>query len=307
MIKKTIEISRQAVHLSAKLDQLIVQPFDEPKESARSIPCEDIGVLVIDEPRCSITQGAMEALLRHGAVVVVCGRNHLPAGLLLPTNTHTEQVQRLGEQIGTSQPTRKRLWKQLVQNKVANHAAIHAEDPAASRKLRVLVKEVRSGDTTNVEGQAARVHWEAWRRSTRNLNGFKRNPDGADTPNALLNYGYAILRAAVARAIVSAGLHPALGLHHHNRSNAYCLADDLMEPLRPLIDRRAQGLLNQGCEELDQSAKAVLLGVLIETVVADDQRGPLMVALPQLLGSLVRCYRKESDRLLSLVLPEADV
>ena len=306
VIKKTIEISRQAVHLSAKLDQLVVQPFDEPKDAARSIPCEDIGVLLIDEPKCSITQGALEAVLKHGAAVVICGRDHLPAGLLLPTCSHTEQVQRLREQIGVSKPTQKRIWKQIVQGKIHNHAAILPEGDPARRKLITLIKEVRSGDTTNVEGQAARVHWDAWRRGVESLKGFRRNPDGVDPPNVFLNYGYAVLRAAVARALVSAGLHPALGLHHHNRSNAFCLADDLMEPLRPAVDRRVRGLLAEGAAELDQVAKAQLLHVLTDTVMMDDQRGPLMVALPQVTASLVRGYRNETDRLLLPTLPEAD-
>ena len=306
MIKKTIEISRQPAHLSARLDQLIVQPFDEPKEAARSIPCEDIGVLLIDEPRCSMTQGAIEAMLRHGATMVVCGRDHLPAGIMLPTCSHTEQVQRLREQIDLSRPARKRLWKQIVQGKVRNHAAIHCGDEATVRRLRVLMKEVRSGDTTNVEGQAARVHWDAWRQSHKRLKGFRRDPDGTDAVNGFLNYGYAVLRAAVTRALVSAGLHPALGLHHRNRANAFCLGDDLMEPLRPMTDRRVIGMIQHEMTDLDQAAKARLLGMLTETVVLDDEQGPLMAVLPRVMGSLVRCYRNETDRLLLPTLPEAD-
>ncbi len=306
MIKKTIEISRQAVHLSTKLDQLIVQPFDEPKDAARSIPCEDIGILLIDEPRCSVTQGALEAVLRHGAAVVLCGRDHLPAGLMLPTHSHTEHVQRLEDQIASSQPTRNRLWKQLVQSKIANHAVIHAEDDSTARKLHALTQDVRSGDTTNVEGQAARVHWSAWRKSHTDLKDFRRDPDGTDTPNIFLNYGYAVLRAAVARALVATGLHPALGLHHHNRSNAFCLADDLIEPFRPAIDRIVRGMILQGRDQIDQLAKAQLLSVLTETVCVEDQKGPLMVALPRMTSSLVHCYRKESDKMLVPTLMETD-
>ena len=297
MIKKTIEMSRQPVHLAVRHDQLVVQPFDEAKDQARTIPCEDIGVLLIDEPRCSMTQGAVQALMKHGAVVIVCGRDHLPAGVMLPTNRHTEQVPRLHEQIGASKPLRKRLWKQLVQAKIRHHAVLYTGDPTTQLKLDALVKEVRSGDPTNIEGQAARVHWAAWRRQLPELRHFKRDPDGRDIGNVLLNYGYAILRAAVARSLVSAGLHPALGLHHHHRSNAFCLADDMMEPLRPMIDRRVMRLLRRGAEQLGQSTKAGLLPVLTDAVTSNDQQGPLMVNLPRMTASLVACYRNQAKRL----------
>ena len=297
MIKKTIEISRQPVHLSVRHDQLVIQQIDETKEKARTIPCEDIGVLLIDEPRCSMTQGAVEALMQHGAAVIACGRDHLPAGVMLPTNRHTQQVSRLHEQIAASKPLRKRLWKQLVQAKIRHQARIHPDAPSTQRKLGVLAREVRSGDSTNVEGQAARVHWSAWRRRLPILQDFRRDPDGQDICNVLLNYGYAVLRAAVARALVSAGLHPALGLHHHNRSNAFCLADDLMEPLRPMIDRRVLLLLSHSAHTLDQSTKAGLLPVLTDTVTTDHQQGPLMVALPRFTASLVACYRNQASHL----------
>ncbi|MEL7088123.1 MAG: CRISPR-associated endonuclease Cas1, partial [Planctomycetota bacterium] len=149
MIKKTVEISRQPAYLSARLEQLVVQPIDGPKSAARSIPAEDIGVLLIDEPRCSITQGALETVLHHGGVTVICGRDHLPAGMLLPIGSHREQVQRLHDQIDLSKPRQKRLWQQIVRAKIKNQAAVHSSD-AVRRKFNHLAREVRSGDTTNV-------------------------------------------------------------------------------------------------------------------------------------------------------------
>jgi CRISPR-associated protein Cas1 len=310
MIKKTIEISRQPVHLSARLDQLVLQPIDSDKKDARTIPCEDIGLVMIDQPRCSMTQGALEALLRSGAAVVVCGRDHLPAGLMLPTCRHTEQVARLRLQIEATKPTLKRLWQQIVRAKMANHAATMPPDHAARRKLAVLRGEVKSGDTTNVEGQAARVHWAAWREGEPKLKAFRRDPNGTDPANVFLNYGYATLRAAIARALVLTGLHPALGIHHHNRSNAFCLADDLMEPLRPMIDRRVRRLIVNGEADLCQSVKACLLDVLMETVETDGakgtQTGPLLVSLPGVTASLVEAYRNRGGVLSLPKLQEAD-
>ncbi|MBI1338354.1 MAG: type II CRISPR-associated endonuclease Cas1 [Phycisphaera sp.] len=305
MIKRTIEISRQPVLLSARLDQLIVQPYDEPKDAARSIPCEDIGYVIVDEPRCSFTQGAAEALLRHGALLVICGRDHLPAGVLLPLSANVEQVHRLQEQIAVKKPTLKRLWQQIVRAKIANQALNILKDSPARRKLTVLGREVKSGDTANTEAQAARVYWAALRATRKPMSNFKRNPEGTDIANILLNYGYAVARAAVARALVSAGLHPALGIHHHNRANAFCLADDLVEPIRPMVDRRALHLLDSGTRTIDQPAKAHLLHVLSDTVTVGDQTGPLMVGLHRVTASLTRCYQNQ-DAALELPIPLED-
>lgn len=306
MIKRTIEISRRPAYLSARLDQLIVQPFDAPKEEAASIPAEDIGVVVVDHGQVTYSHGALQTLLDSGACLVVCGRDHQPAGLLLPISSHTQQVERLRLQINATRPTNKRLWQQLVIAKLRAQAANLPTNPnektnkggVYQRKLASLAGQVKSGDTTNVEAQAAKVYWAAWRESGgRHLRGWYRDKDGYDPLNIHLNYGYAILRAAVARALVVAGLHPALGLHHQNRSNAFCLADDLMEPLRPLIDHEAMALIREGREELDQSNKARLLALLAAPCAMDDQLGPLMVQLHRMTASLVRCLAGQEKRL----------
>jgi CRISPR-associated protein Cas1 len=231
-------------------------------------------------------------LAQSDAVLVICGPNHLPAAVLLPLADHSQIIWRIGEQVAVSRPRRKRLWKQLVQAKIRAQAANVPTDWPAHAKLLDLARQVRSGDPSNIEAQAARIYWDNWLPET----SFRRNPDLGGL-NSLLNYGYAVLRAAVARAIISAGLLPALGLFHSNRANAFCLADDLMEPLRPLVDDQARELFRQGYEELSQEAKARLLEILQEPVRIARRRGPLMVSLHRMVASLVRCYQGEDKRL----------
>ena len=301
MIKRTIEISQQPVHLSVRLGQLTIQPFDAEKDQSTSIPCEDIGLLLIDEPRTMMTQGAMEALCRAGAVVVVCGRDHLPAGVMLPVCDHGLEVSRLRDQIAMTQPLKKRVWQQLVVAKIEAQGRNLPGDTPPYKRLAVLAREVKSGDPSNVEAQAAKVYWSAWLAGDPRQAAFRRDKDGKDIVNAMLNYGYAVVRAAVARALVAAGLQPALGVHHSNRANPFCLADDLLEPLRPLVDAIVRDLARGPAAEqgqLDQPIKAHLLSVLTLTTRAGDQTGPLMVNIHRMVGSLLRCMEKKDKRLL---------
>lgn len=297
MIKRTIEISQQAVHLTVRNEQLLLLRKTGAVHGATdaqllaSIPCEDIGVVLVEEQGTTYTHAALTTLLKYDAAVVICGRNHLPAGLLLPLGEHTEVVWRIHDQLAIRKPLRKQLWRQLVQAKIRAQAANLPDASPVRRKLMVLAGDVRSGDPENVEAQAARVYWSALLGT-----GFRRDVDGNGV-NALLNYGYAVVRAAVARAIVSAGLLPALGLHHANRGNAFCLADDLMEPLRPLVDARVAGLREQGELELKPTAKAHLLQVLTQRVRTKNQTGPLMVGLHHLVASLARCLEGAGARL----------
>jgi len=289
VIKRTIEVSRESAHLTVRLRQLLIE---HDGDTAGSIPCEDIGVVVVDHPGVTYSQAALAALAESGAVLVVCGRNHLPAAVLLPLADHTEVVWRIHDQLAVSKPLRKQLWKQLIQAKIRAQARNLSFDCPARRRLLHLARSIRSGDPSNVEAQAAKFYWENWLPEE----AFRRDAD-ADGLNCLLNYGYAVLRAAVARAIVAAGLVPALGLFHANRSNSFCLADDLMEPLRPLVDARARELYRQGYRELTPEAKRGLLELLAERVQTGDERGPLMVALHAMVASLVHCFRGESQRL----------
>ncbi len=299
MIKRTVEISREPVHLSSRLEQLVIQPMNASKDAARTLPCEDIGVVLIDHPQVTMTHRALTTLAAHSAAVVVCGPDHLPAGMLLPISGHLETVTRIRLQIDASKPRVKRLWQTIVQAKIRAQADL-AEDSSAAvaRRLRVLAIEVKSGDTSNAEGHAARRYWAGMRRSLPQPHRrFRRDAEGLDAVNIFLNYGYAIMRAAVARALVSAGLTPALGLYHRHRSNAFCLADDLVEPLRPMVDRRVWAMIQRGEDELNQPAKAELLGRLTQTVVCGGQRGPLMVALHRYTASLCRCLAGEDQHL----------
>ena len=289
MIKRTIEVSSEPAHLTAKLEQLLIL---RKGETVGTIPCEDIGVVVVDQPQTTYSHAALSALLRSGAVLVVCGRDHLPAGVLLPLADHSQVVWRISEQIALRRPLCKQLWRQLVRAKIRAQAVNLPLDCPARKKLLELSQSVRSGDPSNVEAHAARVYWKHWLPGE----AFRRDVDG-DGVNALLNYGYAIIRAAMARALVSAGLLPALGLFHANRSNAFCLADDMMEPLRPLVDRRVRKLHCDGHRELKPETKAGLLGLLADPVRVGRQRGPMMVSLHRMVTSLVCCYQGETKRL----------
>ena len=298
MIKRTIEVSRQPLHLSVKHDQLVLQARGQAPGDAPTIPCEDIGIVVVDEPGTSWSHQALAKLMEHGAAVVVCGRDHLPAGMLLPFSTHTEVVTRINEQIAVKRPVKKRLWKQLVVAKIRGQARNLDKASPARLKLLNLSKRVKSGDPSNIEAQAAKVYWHAWlgEDAEAGERRFRRDPHGPP-PNNLLNYGYAVLRAAIARAQIAAGMLPAIGMHHSNRSNAFCLADDLLEPLRPIVDDRVRQLHGDGALKLDQPTKAALLGLLVAPAEVAGQSGPLMVNLHRMVASLVRCYQGQADKL----------
>lgn len=294
MIKRTIEISREPAYITTRDRQLLLK---RDGQTVGTIPCEDLGMVVVDHPRTTYSHAALTALLESAATVVLCGRDHLPRGILLPFSDHTQVVWRIQAQIATGLPLRKRLWKQLVQAKILGQARNLSHDSAPRRKLIHLARQVRSGDPANLEAQAARVYWSAWLlnppaacRPTEAA--FCRDPEGG-APNALLNYGYAVVRAAVARALVAAGLQPSLGLHHSNRSNAFCLADDVLEPLRPIVDERVRSLHFAGQSELDQPTKASLLDLLtlnVRMTHGEPATGPLMVAIHRMIASLVKCY-----------------
>lgn len=242
MIKKTLYFGNPA-YLSLSKSQLVVRmPEVEQaehlaesirQESVRTIPIEDIGVVVLDHRQITLTQGLMAALLNNQTAVITCDDRRMPAGLLLPLEGNTLQNERFRSQIEASVPLKKQLWQQTVVAKIENQAYVlekQLNEPAA--RMHYLADTVKSGDTTNCEAQAAAYYWQ---HLFPDIPGFTRGREGPP-PNQLLNYGYAILRAVVARALVASGLLPVAGIHHHNRYNAYCLADDIMEPYRPFVD-----------------------------------------------------------------------
>lgn len=287
MIKRTLEISREPAHLAVRLEQLQLRRGDDV---VASFPCEDLGMVVVDHPQTTYSHAALAELMRQDAVVVLCGRDHLPCGIVLPFADHNQVVSRIQLQVGVGLPLKKRLWQQLIRAKILAQAENLQPDTPTARKLREFAASVRSGDPDNREAHAARAYWAAWLMlapEAAETERFRRDPDG-DGLNAFLNYGYAIVRAALARAIVAAGLHPALGLHHSHRSNLFCLADDLIEPLRPMVDACVRQLAFAGETELTQPVKAELLDLLTAEMQVGEFAGPLMVSLHRYVASLVK-------------------
>lgn len=300
MIKRTLCFSHPA-YLSLRNEQLVVklELHDNEPEKQATIPIEDIGFVVLDHRQITITHGVMAALLDNNVAVVTCDNSHLPVGLMLPLEGHTVQQERFQDQLGSSLPLRKQLWQQTVQQKILNQAALLSElHGIETGNMRKWAKEVLSGDSTNLEGRAAAFYWS---KMFPTIPDFTRSRDGV-YPNALLNYGYAILRAVIARALVGSGLLPTLGIHHHNRYNAYCLADDIMEPYRPYVDRLVVETMAVCSDvEVTTAIKSRLLTVPTLEVCINGQRSPLMVAASQTTASLARCFSGESRR---VVYPE---
>lgn len=287
MIKHTVEISREPVYLCVRNNQL---EFRKTDEVVRRIPCEDIGVVLVDHPQTTYTHAALIELIESDAAVVICGRNHLPIGLLLPLSDHTNVAWRIRDQIKVRKPLLKQLWRQIIQAKIRASALNLQPSDAARAKLLEMAQMVRSGDPTNIEAQAAKVYWRHWLPDKYR---FKRDID-ADGLNSFLNYGYSVVRAALARALVASGLLPAIGIKHSNRSNAFALVDDLIEPLRAAVDWKARELLLSGSVDLDQKSKSHLLSLLAEDFRIENENGPLMVCLHRYSSSLVRCYQGKS-------------
>ena len=297
MIKRTLCFSNPA-YLSMRNRQLVVRLEKQDGDPApdTTIPIEDIGMVVLDNRQITLTHGLMAALLDNNASVVTCNESHMPVGLMLPLDGHTIQSQRFQHQLSASVPLRKQLWQQTVVQKILNQAALldHLHHAETDNMLQ-WASEVRSGDSTNLEGRAAAYYWS---QMFTDIRGFTRGRDGL-YPNNFLNYGYAILRAVIARALVSSGLLPTLGIHHHNRYNAYCLADDIMEPYRPFVDRLVVNTIRQHphTAEITIDIKRSLLTVPTLEVRISGQRSPLMVAASQTTSSLARCYAGEYRRI----------
>ena len=300
MIKRTLYFGNPS-YLSLKNAQLVIKlpevekndtlPESFKAEHVRTVPIEDIGVIVLDNKQITVTQGVFEALLENNAAVITCNSKRLPVGLMLSLCGNTTQNERFRNQLDASLPLKKQLWQQTIQAKIRNQATVLKSCRGSEvRNMEKWVDEVRSGDVENIEARAAVYYWA-------NLfDNFRRNRDD-DPPNNLLNYGYAILRAVIARALVSSGLLPILGIHHHNRYNAYCLADDIMEPYRPFVDRLIVDLFDSGIAELDKDTKAKLLSIPVLDVIIDGQRSPLMIAAGQTTSSLYKCFSGESRKI----------
>lgn len=309
MIKKTLYFGNPA-YLSLRMGQMVIKlpevesnellPEIMKKQAEITKPIEDIGVVVLDNRRITITQGLLEALLENNCAVITCDNHSLPVGLMLPLYGNSTQNERFRYQLDASQPLRKQLWQQTIKAKIENQAAVlSACSGMPIKNMKRWADDVRSGDPDNVEGHAAAYYWRYFFNNITGLENFTRNREGM-APNNLLNYGYAILRAVVARALVTSGLLPTLGIHHHNRYNAYCLADDIMEPYRPYVDELIFAIVKeQGVDnlQLTTTLKAQLLSIPTLDVVIGGKHSPLMVAATQTTASLYKCFSGELRRI----------
>lgn len=305
MIKKTLYFGNPA-YLSLKDGQLVVRlpevekaddlPEVIKKSAVRTIPIEDIGFVVLDHRQITITHGLIEELLDNTVAVVSCDSKSMPQGLLLPLAGNTIQNERFRSQLDASVPLKKQLWQQTIQQKIENQAvALTRCSNSENRCLLAWSREVKSGDSNNIEARAAVYYWKNFFPM---FPCFIRSREG-DCPNNLLNYGYAILRAVVARSLVVSGLLPTLVIHHHNRYNAYCLADDIMEPYRPFVDELVFNIITELGEslELNRSVKARLLAIPSLDVKVNGRRSPLMIAVGQTTASLAKCFSGETRKI----------
>lgn len=300
MIKRTVAISSPA-KLSLRQKQLLMSKYDALGQKVeKTVPVEDIGAVILEDPQITITHGLIAALLANNAALVTCDEKYHPTGLMLNLCGNTTQAESFRHQVEASQPLKKQLWQQVVQTKIQNQAVVLSSFGGEVELLKNSAKNVKSGDTDNREGVAAAYYWP---RLFEKYPGFVRGRE-AGYPNNLLNYGYAILRAVVARSLVGSGLMPTLGIFHHNRYNQYCLADDMMEPYRPYIDLMVAEVVeedNEAPDFLSREHREKLLTIPTITVSMNGKQRPLMIAASETSASLARCFTGEQRR---LILPE---
>lgn len=276
--------------------QLLLDFPKEEEKDSKTVPIEDIGILILDHPQITITQALISELAENNVAIISCDAKHLPFGLLLPMFSHHAFTEKLQQQISCSVPLKKNLWQQTVVAKIANQAALLRQKGICDKKLQFLLRKVKSGDPENVEGRAAAYYWD-------HLFGldssFFRHRTG-EMPNPMLNYGYAILLAAVARSLTASGLLPALGIHHRNKYNPWCLASDIMEPFRPYVDKVVtevgENFPDEG--ELTTEIKRELLQIPALDVFIEGKCSPLMVGVQRTTASLSACFSGTARKLI---------
>ncbi|MUV04616.1 type II CRISPR-associated endonuclease Cas1 [Flavobacterium rakeshii] len=287
MIKRTLLVENKTI-ITTKNLQLVLK--SEIRES--TVPIEDIGFLVIDNTETFLSIPAMNLLIENNTSVIICANNHLPNGMFLNLNSHHIQQEIFKNQIDASIPLKKQLWQQTIVEKINNQGILLERITGAKNSFPFLASKVLSGDTSNMEGVAANQYWKSFFEIK-----FKRERFG-DYPNNFLNYGYAILRAATARALSGSGLLNTLGIHHKSKYNAFALADDIMEPFRPIVDEKIYQLMqNFEEQELNTSIKAEILQILTRTVYFKEEKSPLMVALQKTASSLQQCYTGDRKKI----------
>ena len=285
MIKRTLYFGSPA-YLKTNLEQLVIEHHGTGE--IKSAPIEDLGIVILDHQQITVSQALIAKLLANNVAFITCDDTHHPTGLLLNLDGHTLQSQKFQAQVEVSVPLKKQLWQQTVAVKLDNQAALLESLRIPAKNLRKWAKEVKSGDSGNLEAKGAAYYWK---HIFPDFLEFRRERYGPP-PNNLLNYGYTILRAVVARSLVSSGLLPTLGIFHKNQYNAYCLADDIMEPYRPFVDKVVVHIVRMNGKflELTPSMKKDLLGIPAMDVRINGENSPLMVAIQKTTASLAKCY-----------------
>ena len=293
MPDQILDFSRTPTRLRTRLHQLIVEPENGMRTS---IPFEDIAVILVSHPQVTFSQSVLEELTQNGGVLVACNRKSLPVGMFLPLVAHHQVSRRIRQQASAPVPRIKKAWQQIVKAKVMAQSqllrSLFDDDKGLSR----LATTVKSGDPENIEAQAARRYWG----KLFDAYSFRRKPEGEDPINIRLNFGYGVLRGIVARGICATGFHPSLGLHHHNQYNPYCLADDLMEPFRPIVDRTVyrQAEWSAMSDILTHDDKEELITPLLGRLSLDGELRTLFDVVAHLANSLVQFFAKEKEELM---------
>jgi CRISPR-associated protein Cas1 len=288
MVGRVVEIETDGRHLAINRGFLVVS---EKGTEIGKVPLDDIAAVIANAHGLTYSNNVLVELSMRGVPIVLCSANHMPAAIVWPVDAHHVQTGRMNDQIAASLPLKKRLWAQLVRAKILAQAAALEAVGATGTGFLLLSRKVRSGDPDNVEAEAARRYWPLLLGPE-----FRRDKDGSGV-NGLLNYGYAVLRAGMARAVMAAGLHPSFGLMHSNRSNPMVLVDDLMEPFRPTVDREVCRLVRGGAQEVDRDTKAALARVMVLDLPTSLGLSPLMVCAERLVQSLAKTYAGEGDKL----------
>ncbi|MHA7099683.1 type II CRISPR-associated endonuclease Cas1 [Roseivirga pacifica] len=289
MYKRSIYFTKPC-YLHIKHKQLIVELRNEGLQ--KMIPLEDVGFIVLENPQITITTGAIEEMANQNIAVIFCDKKYMPTSMLFHLDTHYVQQERFHSQVNASVPLKKQLWQQTVKSKILNQARVLKKFDADNQSLLQMAKDVQSGDTGGKEAQAAKVYWKRLFGSNFNRERF------GDWPNPMLNYGYAIIRAATARALAASGLLNTLGIHHRNKYNSFCLADDIMEPFRPWVDAEVNRIYSfDENPELTKEHKAALLSVLSHDAIFEESKSPLMVAIQKSAQTLALCFEGKKKKL----------
>ncbi|MDY0780381.1 type II CRISPR-associated endonuclease Cas1 [Tenacibaculum sp. IB213877] len=291
MLKRTIYIGN-STYLKLKQNQLVVE-CAETKEKKGTVPIEDMALLLLDHHQIIISTQLINRLMGNNVAIIHCDNHHLPNGLMLPMIGHSELTERWREQLNATVPLKKQLWKQTVAVKISNQKQLLKNNGQPTEAMNSYLEKLTSGDETNMEGKAANHYWKYI------LTDFQRKRFGT-APNNFLNFGYAVLRSIVARALVTSGLLPAQGIFHRNKYNPYCLADDIMEPYRPFVDKLVLSFIEEYPmeEELTKTAKSYLLKIVTEDVEIDGKVRPLLVAVTTTTASLYKCFTGERRTIL---------